>query len=354
MTFYRGGEYNHVMNDAIRKFLNMDTDYRDPCNYGNGEHVKYIKDYSYELLASCSRLAVNMLDGICGRGRWGIDAGTNEFNFIPLSPCPWTSRQYAAIIRAQYDRPIVGVRRLLDSCTISSIEKNRDHLIAYFLKCYDWIDLPVALYIYGTLVKPDRNEELQIAIATDKKSKQPMICFSERTTLDDIQWYLSQNWSYIKSNDKIYGKNRASQTTIFIVRNVILNYLATQKIKKLSANELLGILEYCFGIDRMPFLTDTYTDLEVWKDVSRFRKQSKNDWFYDALLKFNKELETDVLEVLYSSKSLDNVASSMEKKQKSPDYFSLLYKIPTVFNNGQKTTEFELSFEKQVFNIDRV
>lgn len=187
-----------------------------------------------------------------------------------------------------------------------------------------------------------------------KKSKQPIVCFSERTTLDDIQWYLSQNWSYIKSNNKSYGKNRASQTTIFIVRNVILNYLATQKIKKLSANELLGVLEYCFGIDRIPFLTDTYTDLEVWKDVSRFRKQLKNDWFHDALLQFNKELEVDVLEVLYSSKPLNNVALSMEKKQESPDYFSLLYKIPTVFNNDQKIPEFELSFEKQIFDINRV
>ncbi len=342
------------MNDAIRKFINTDINYEDPCNYGGGEHVKYIKNYSYELLASCNRLAVNILNGICGQNKWGINTDTNEFDFIPLSPYPWTSRQHAAIVRAQYDRPIIGVRRMLDLCTISSIKKNRDHLIEYFLKCYDWIDLPVALYIYGTLIEPDRSEGLQIAISADKKTKQPIICFSEKVTLDDIQWYLSQNWSFIKSGHKIYKKAKASQITFFIVRNVIVNYLAIRKAGKMSANELLGILEYCFKIDKMPFLTDVYTDLEVWKDVSRFRKQSKSDWFYDALLKFNREMNTDVLEVLYSSESLNGVVSFMEEHQRNPDYFSLLYKIPTVFSNNQKLQMFELSFKEQTFDIARV
>lgn len=344
----------YIMNDAIRNFLNMNVDYEDTCDYDDGEHIGYIKNYDYEFLASCTRLVVNILNDLCGQGKWGMDPTTNNFNFVPLSPYPWTSRQYAAIVRAKYDRPIVGVRRLLDSCTISSIEKNRDHLVRYFLTCYDWMDLSVALYIYGTLVKPDRAKNLQIATTTTKKSKQPMICFSEETSLEDMQWYLSQNWKYIKTAHVKPEKTRASQITIFTIRNVILNYLATQTAKKLSANELLGVLEYCFKIDRLPFLTDGYTDLEVWKDRSKFKKQWERDWFHNALLQFNEEMKTDVLEVLYFGRSLNSTASFIEKEQKDPDYLSLLYKIPTVFNNDQKVQEFELSFKNQTFNITRV
>ena len=39
----RGEEYNCIMNDAIRNFLNMNVDYEDTCDYDDGEHIGYIK-----------------------------------------------------------------------------------------------------------------------------------------------------------------------------------------------------------------------------------------------------------------------------------------------------------------------
>ena len=149
---------------------------------------------------------------------------------------PWDESQCVALARAKWDEPFGTIRELLYFCTTESLEKNRNNIINCFVECSDWIDLPVAIYLYESIAHPETKDVFR-KISFDRhyngnhggysngNEREPFLSLKigDNVKPEDIKMYIDRYFDMICSEN--LAKPKENHASVALVRNTLVRYL---------------------------------------------------------------------------------------------------------------------------------
>ena len=288
----------------------------------NGIYKKYFNQpYDAMLLDDkVLRIAVDMADDLYE----DYAAKTLKRKII----APWDESQCVALARAKWDEPFGTIRELLYFCTTESLEKNRNNIINCFIECSDWIDLPVAIYLYESIVHPetkdvfrkisfDRHYNGNHGGYSDGSGREPYLSLkvSNNVKPEDIKMYIDRYFDMICSED--LEKPKENHASVALVRNTLVRYLRFRCDMKPQA--IAGFIETALmtwqALDEDEDKTGTNYDRlyaenvlgaygaenDISKVANVLKKEVEANWFREAIKTFknDKKKNADAYDSFY-------------------------------------------------------
>lgn len=223
----------------------------------------------------------------------------------------WNPSQRVAIVRAKWDQPISTVRQLLSFCTTESLEKNKQHILDYFVECYDWLDLAVAIRIYETIAHPmrayimdgisfDRHYNNNRERYSDGKNGKPYLSinmlgdFTAGDLIDFIEEYFGVFYS-----DNL-PKPKINEATPYLLRNILIRNM--HYLYDIKPKDLMGLINYIFTEykeekgkiveqipDKIADIFYLYNEQNASNDFGRMNREIERDWFREAINTFEND-----------------------------------------------------------------
>ncbi len=233
----------------------------------------------------------------------------------------WNRSQQVAIVRAKWDQPISTVRQLLSFCTTESLEKNKQHILDYFVKCYDWLDLAVAIKIYESIAHPefayvmdsisfDRHYNNNRERYSDGGSGEPYLTINMLNDLveGDLAVFVGEYFSLIYADN--LPKPKKNEATPQLLRNILARNM--RFLYDMKPKEFMHLVDDIFaeyeekGSELIRYMPDSiedtfrnYNEQNASNDFRVFNREIEHDWFRDAIKTF--ELDRTRNEELYKN-----------------------------------------------------
>lgn len=278
--------------------------------------MQKLKPRSYDFFEMCPRDSQNQstdsFDFIWGRAESIFYGAKNDLfsdfdKAITKQHSLWNRSQKVAIVRAKWDQPIGIVRQLLSFCTTKSLEENKNHIIDYFIECYDWIDLAVAIRIFESIAHPeyahimdgisfDRHYNNNRERYSDGKSGEPYLTINmlDNLSRNDLDIFAKECFDIIYSNN--LPKPKINEATPQLVRAILvrnMHFLYDIKPKQLmdfinfifdTYDENDELFEYVSAADKNMFYS--YNEQNISNDFRKFNREFEQDWFRSAIKTF--------------------------------------------------------------------
>lgn len=289
----------------------------------------------------------------------------------------WNSSQQVAIVRAKWDQPISTVRQLLSFCTSESLTKNKQHILDYFIKCYDWLDLAVAIKIYTSIEMPalayvmdgisfDRHYNNNRGRYSDGKSGKPYLTINMLDGLDedDLTVFIEEYFKLIYSND--LPKPKKNEATQYLLRTILARNM--HFLYDIKPKDFMYLVEHIFTeyeekgselIENVPdSIEDTfrnYNEQNASNDFRKFNREIERDWFREAIKTFQNDRirNRDV----YWKHYLTNMARHAENGWIFPSGLDGYLIDEQIYDTEpEKMQRFELRFnsKKSLFSLKKI
>lgn len=216
-----------------------------------------------------------------------------------------TERQTYALARAQGDPITQRVEMILTNCSISSLKKNKEKIIAYYTNCFDWIDPVVASILFEQAIDCRYRDKNRGDIHFDRHYANKRysdgnngipfasIHFDKDATLDEVIDYLRNHWEII--HDENLATPKQTQSNLEKIRETIIRALYYNH-RNSTADDTIEAIE-CVA-KQEPFLqmADNLSEKEVYTIRQRLRRDLEKDWFvhvfadYESDKQANKQL----------------------------------------------------------------
>ena len=287
----------------------------------------------------------------------------------------WNNSQQVALIRAKWDQPISIVRQLLNFCTSESLEKNKRHILDYFVKCYDWMDLAVAMRVYESVVYPER-AYIMNSISFDRHYNNNRQRYSDGRsgkayltinmlddlTMSDLTFYLKECFDIIYSDN--LPKPKKKEASPQLLRGILARNM--RYLYDIKPKELIELINYCYcELDNdtskvlisIPTEIDgknnSYMEQDASNDFRKFNNDMKNDWFRNAIETF--ELDRTRNWEIYQDHYISIMVNNSTPFLIPPNTNLAMLDDPIYVSQSEQMKRFELKFncKQSLFSLEK-
>ena len=286
----------------------------------------------------------------------------------------WNRSQQVAIVRAKWDQPISTVRQLLSFCTTESLQKNKRHILDYFVKCYDWLDLAVAIRIYESIEVPeftyimdsisfDRHYNNNREQYSDGKSGEPYLTINmlDDLTEGDLDVFVGEYFNLIYTDN--LPKPKKNEATPQLLRNILARNMRFSY--NMKPKDFICLINYIFAeyeekgselIEYMPdSIEDTfrnYNEQNASNDFRKFSREIERDWFREAITTFENDRARN--KDIYAKHYFSQCTEDGWMLPRAP--IAYVANDPTYESGEDKMERFELKFnsKKSLFSLRKL